>query len=179
MKFLQHKKLILQALATILCSFSTNFLFSDNFPSNPHIVIDGSGNQIAVWDVNTGTTNIVQSSIFTLSWSAATTISTTNPAFNSQIVMTSTGNAVAAWIALDSVNQVYCLCTATATPLGGWSAPTTHTATNEQLNQFDLKINSLGEAVLIWTSIIGNSTNVWTSTQSIFSGGWGTPTQLF
>ena len=181
MRYLQREMIrnVIQGIFTLICCFSVSALFSAGVPSDGRIVIDSLGNQVAVWEVATDATSTIQSSIFTTSWSSPTTISTTSPAFGAQVMANEAGNTVAAWLALDTDNQVYCLSVSTLSPITGWSTPTVLSASNENVGQFELKINSVGQAVLIWSSMIGSSTGVWTNTALTFGGGWGTSAQLF
>ena len=74
---------------------------------NPQIAIDGSGNALAVWQQFDGLRNNIWSNRYTAgttnSWSTPTLIETDNTggAFDPQIAINASGNAVAVWTQSD------------------------------------------------------------------------------
>lgn len=174
------KKLAFFVVALGLC-FGGGNLCAD-FPTDPHIEIDSSGNQVAIWEVDGDTSSSIQSSTFITSWSAATTISGGDSAFGTKFVSNASGQIAAAWFVLDGVNSIYNIKVTTYdSGTNTWSTPTLITSTNEDVNQFQLKINSTGATTIIWTSYDVNdqTTKSWTSIASTYGGSWSTPHQLF
>ncbi|WP_462320576.1 choice-of-anchor U domain-containing protein [Halochromatium sp.] len=67
---------------------------------NPQVAVDHSGNAIAVWRSSNGTNSIIQSARYDATsgeWSSVSDISTAGSAFEPQVAVDSSGNAIAVW----------------------------------------------------------------------------------
>ena len=157
----------------------TSSLFSDQI-RNPHLVVDTSGNQIAVWEVtaSSGDSHIYASRKPVLgSWSTPVIISNTSTeqATNPQIIVGPVGAVTVVWTYINLTEGIYSLATATYNGLSGWSSPAVLSTTNDDVIQdFELSINSLGKVVMIWGaySVDTGNSHIWNSVLS--TGSWST-----
>ena len=184
MKYLQtrfYTSLVQLFSILAVCIGATGSLAAD-FPTEPMIAIDSSGNQVAVWEVDGATSTSIQAAVFeSSSWGAPTTISGSQNAFLPQLIVNDSGNTIAAWFFIDEVNSVYSIATSMLSPTTGiWSPPEVVSTTDEDVSDFQLKMNGSGQVALIWTSYNATTTDIstWASTAS-FGGSWGTPVELY
>jgi hypothetical protein len=192
MKYLQKSFYVraAQLLSVASMCMGASTLCSDT-PSQPRVVVDPAGNEVALWEVDGDTSSSIQSAFFpdpnnAGNWTTPVTISGSENAFEPTVMATDAGDIIAVWYSYDSVSGFYNLATstfATSTIVtsGTWSSPFIVTPSNHDVSDFQVKIhNSTSEVVLFWTAF--NSTTsadeAWTSTMS-FGGSWSAPMQLF
>lgn len=162
-----------------------NALIAD-LPANFTIVSDSSGNEVAVWELDSDDgTQVIQSSLYPDpsnpgNWtSPSTTISTSTAASDPTMVATTLGDVVAAWYFYDDVNGVYSIAASTLSTSDlstGWSDQVIITPITQDILDFKLSINdSSGEVVLLWQAFDDSGNiNLFTATMSTFGGSWST-----
>jgi len=172
MKYLQNRfcTQVALLLLTMVTSMGAVQLVADS-PDLPVIGIDASGNKIAVWqvDADDGSHNIQASSFqpgIDTVWTTPVMISTSGvDSFSPSIVMNASGQAIATWIAVDTVNEVYTLTAAMGSVGSSWTSPLI--LSNSSHDVFALvptQLNADGDAVVIWNSYdtVSTATEVWT-----------------
>ena len=171
----------LLSIASLFCA--TNYLSAD-FATQPQAAIDSSGNQVAVWELDSSDgSSSIQASVYSsedLTWSTPAAISGSDSGQVPLLIANSSGQTVAAWLLADPVNEVYSMATSMLVS-GTWTTPTVLSGSTEQVfDDFKFNINESGQIVIIWSSIDINTNEsfIMTSTAS-FDGSWSTPVQLF
>jgi hypothetical protein len=111
--------------------------------TDPHVVIDSSGNATAVW-VESGFIKAATLP-FGGSWTVPTTLSLTNTASMPRVAIDSSGNVTAAWIENSLLESAILLFG------GSWGVPTAVSAVSGVSN-FSLDVDASGNGVLVWVS---------------------------
>jgi hypothetical protein len=146
--------------------------------TSPQIAIDSFGNAIAVWARSNGTNIIIQASTKTLNgtWSTPTDLSAVGQdAGLPQIAIDSLGNAIAVWARYNSTGGI--IQASTKTLNGTWSTPIDLSAAGQLAPSPQIAIDSLGNAIAVWTIVNGTYTTIQASTKTL-NGTWSTPTDL-
>ena len=131
---------------------------------NPQIAFDASGNAIAVWQQSDGTRFNIWANRFTpaAGWGAASLIETDNlgGAFNPQIALDGSGNALAVWQQLDGRNNN--IWANRFTPAGGWdTAALIETNDLGSASVPQIAIDASGNAIAVWKQFDGIRFNIW------------------
>lgn len=138
-----------QATPTFLSAINISDPGQDGF--EPQVVVDASGNVIAVWTRSDGTNLRIQSATRTASgpWSAAQTLSDPgNHASSPQIAIDPSGNAVAVWTRSDGTNGRI---QAAYRPAGGsFGTPATISDSGQDASAPDVSMDNSGRAVIVW-----------------------------
>ena len=147
--------------------------------TSPQVVMDGSGNAVAVWYQSDGTRNNIWANRYTPSggWGAAALIETGNgDATSPQVAIDGSGNAVAVWTQSDGTrNNIWAN---RYTPSGGWGTAAL-IETDDAGSAFipQVAMDGSGNAVAVWTQSDGTRGNIWANRYTP-SGGWGTATLI-
>jgi microcompartment protein CcmK/EutM len=135
-------------------TFISDGLYNSTFPQ---IAMDSVGNAMAVWDLNNGTTTVIQSSYYykdTLSWTGYTLSSDTYNSLTPQISMNLSGNAIAVWkLTNTGVGRIQARYFLKGI---GWSSDT-ETLSDITKNSLipQVAIDSLGNSIVIWEQFNG------------------------
>ena len=143
---------------------------------SPQVAMDGSGNAVAVWYQSDGTRNNIWANRYTPSggWGTAALIETDNAgdAYDPQVAMDGSGNAVAVWRQYDGTR--FNIWANRYTPSGGWGTAAlieTDNAGDAYVPQ--VAMDGSGNAVAVWHQSDGTRYNIWANRYTP-SGGWGT-----
>lgn len=146
----------------------------------PLIEVDGAGNSVAVWDVQSGNGRSIQGANLPFGegqWSPLVSISDpVSYAFLPKLSMNESGNAIVGWIVEDSALGVRSLYTSMYPINRGWGSPEKLTADDENVVNFTLKIGSTNTIVVTWYSYSGAlQQETVTSRSVVFAGKWSSP----
>jgi len=142
-------------------------------PPDPQIAIDQSGNGLAVWDQFDGTRTNIWANRYTLTggWGAAELIETddVDSAFNPQIAIDQSGNALAVWVQRDETGILSNIQANRFTPADGWGvAELIKLDTTDISSSPQIAIDQNGGAVAVWE--LGS--DIWAN-HFIPTEGWG------
>jgi predicted enzyme related to lactoylglutathione lyase len=146
--------------------------------SNPQIVIDSSGNAIAIWSQYDGAYFSIYSNRYTAStgtWGSATLVEMNSGDANiPQITLDSSGNAVAIWTQFDvHHNGIYANHYSVST--GTWgSVVSLDTNITWGAEHPKIVMNSSGNAIAIWSQYDGTFRSIYASHYTAATGLWGT-----
>jgi hypothetical protein len=155
----------------------------------PQIAIDKLGNAIAVWQLYSDSTSIIQASYHNKggSWSVVPKDLSSTGAVSPQIAMNSSGNAFVVWQINNGSNMII-QTTHYNKSTSSWSA--VQTLSDESTNAFDpqISIDSLGNAIAIWSGNYNTryitqvryyteSTSSWSTIQNLSAEGKNTSEQ--
>lgn len=108
--------------------------------SNPHILLDGSANAVAIW--LEGTDLVAKTKPLSMSWSSATTLSS-SAASEPQLVVDSAGNATAIWVESGAIKTK-------TKPAGmSWGSVTTLASSGASAPQIAIETTT-GDIVAVW-----------------------------
>ena len=148
--------------------------------SEPQIVMDDSGNAIAIWNQKLepfgNVENIWVNHFDSSGWDEPQIIGTESFSRSPNIAMNSSGNAVAVWQIWDSVKSRYVIVSKNYNRIDGWGELTEIDLDEGLSYSPEISINEDGAAVAIWHQV-GEEQNIWVnylSTDSI----WGTAVKL-
>jgi hypothetical protein len=143
--------------------------------SSPQVAVDPNGNGLAVWNQFDGTRFTIWATRFTptTGWSTAQLIGTeTGDAASAQVVVDSSGNALATWSQFDGTRRS--IWANRFTPATGWSAAQRiGTNTSEGAHSPHVAVDPSGNALAVWYQFDGGRSNVWAN-RFTPSTGWGT-----
>jgi hypothetical protein len=126
-----------------------------DLPNNPNAFGDTSGNQVAVWELDTDTSSSIVSQIFSSgTWAPQSQISdvSNTDAMNPVLAGNDEGDAAAGWLYVNE-NGFLALGASTYTVANGWISPSTNlSTTDEDVLSFTVTMNSAGQAVITWNS---------------------------
>ena len=147
---------------------------------SPQVAVNPSGNAVAVWKQSDGTRWNIWSNRYTsgTGWGTATLIETDNSgdAFDPQVVIDSSGNAVAVWKQSDGTR--WNIWSNRYTAGVGWGTATLiETDNSGDATGPQVAVDSSGNAVVVWSQTDGTRWNIW-SNRYIFGVGWGTATLI-
>ncbi|MBT0665421.1 hypothetical protein KI809_14025 [Geobacter pelophilus] len=144
--------------------------------SYPQVAIDASGNALAVWQQSDGTRYNIWSNRYNAvtGWGTAALIETDNlgDAFNPQVAIDTSGNAVAVWHQSDGTHTN--IWSNRYTAVTGWGTAAlieTDNAGNALIPK--VAIDSFGNAVAVWYQYDGSRSNIWSNRYTTGTG-WGT-----
>ena len=144
---------------------------------NPQIAIDANGNAIAVWRQSDGIRSNIWTNRYTAStdsWSDAELIETddTGSAWNQQIAIDASGNAIAVWQQSDgSRDNIW---TNRYIPNFGWgSAQLIETSTGSAQDP-KIAFDANGNAIAVWRQWDGTRYNIWANRYTASTETWGT-----
>jgi hypothetical protein len=157
----------------------TTLIETDNAgdAKNPQVAVDASGNAVAVWsqydDIDWGFS--IWSNRYTAGtgWGTATLIDTDmRDAYDPQVAVDASGNAVAVWSQDDgSRNNIWSNRYSTST---GWGTATLIETDNVGgAGHPQVAINASGNAVAVWSQSDGTRNNIWSNRYTTGTG-WGT-----
>lgn len=139
---------------------STTILQFSNGIQTPHVVIDNTGNGIAIWQTFSGTNYIIETCRYIggSGWDPAntTTLSVIAGAMqdsnNAHIAIDGAGNAFTLWDYNDGVNTR--IEAVRYTPGGGWDIANTFTISPAGEDSFEpqIAINQTGNAIAVWAN---------------------------
>lgn len=117
-----------------------------------HIVADNTGNAIAVWQQNDGTSTRVYANRLTAvsSWGTPTVISsnTSTKAYAPEIAMNKSGSAMAVWY--EDNSQTFNAYARSFTPSMGWDAVQSIETGTSNAYEVHVAIDDVGNAVALW-----------------------------
>jgi len=148
--------------------------------TRPKIAFDGSGNAVAVWRVSDGTRDNIWANRYTAGsgWGTAMLIESDNSgnAFDPQIAMDTSGNALAVWFQYDGAR--YNIWANRYTAGSGWG-PATLIESNNSGNASapQIAFDASGTALAVWQQHDGTRWNIWANRYTTGSG-WGTATLI-
>jgi len=146
--------------------------------TNPHVIIDQSGNAVAIWERFNGFYSMIQSAALPHngSWSAPVDISLIGQdAFLPQLSVNLSGNVLAVW---KRFNGSHYIIESASLPYGGnWSAPVAVSLPGQNADKPQISLDSEGEAIAVWIRFNG-ITNTIQASRSAFGGAWSTPNNL-
>jgi hypothetical protein len=156
------------------------------FSQVAQVVVDVSGNVVAVWPQWDGTREDLWSNRWTTSggWGTAERIETdgTGSAYRPQVAVDASGNAVVVWYQWDGTRDS--IWSNRWTPSGGWgTAERIETDDAEDARGPQVAIDAIGDAVAVWqrfdTTLDRQErrASVW-SNRWTPSGGWGTAERI-
>lgn len=172
----------LQALHIYSCTLDSGVWSSPTLVSAPsyisqfpNVVIDSYGDGCAIWTENDGTTNRIKSSIYSApgvtgatgptgadGWQTPSYVSDANKtAYKGKLASDDAGNIVCVWKGLEGTTgtaanpKVY-----VATYEGFWSSPELISDPTTYVNDYDLGINELGDAIIAWESGTSSSNSI-------------------
>jgi len=145
---------------------------------NPQVAVDQSGYAIAVWEQSDGTHSNIWSNHYDVGtgWGTPTLIEadSTGDAYNPQIAVDQTGNAVVVW---EEFNGSRSNISANRYDIGrGWgtSALIEIDDAGDAYNP-QVAVNQTGYAVAVWEQSDGTRSNIWSNRYDVGTG-WGTAT---
>lgn len=158
----------------------------------PQVVVDRSGNAIAIWGYNPGSPNERRlfSSFLAFGssqWSTPIIVSTNLTATQGisappKIAVDGCGNAVAIWSIGDSSNNLFFLQSATLrSGSNQWSNPvivTTNLTAGQEVVVPVIAMNSCGNGVATWGLLVATDTYAVQAATFSFDSGWSTPVFL-
>lgn len=149
--------------------------FSNQDAENPRLAFDAAGNAIAIWDRYDTPNPVIQVSHYsaaTGSWQIPIDVSPpTQASFAPDIAIDAQGNATAVWLRFDGV--VYVLQAARATVDGStWSAPVDIATVGPGALGPAVMVTPAGDALVIWTRLVGISASVHAARYVASSGTW-------
>ena len=145
---------------------------------DPQIAVDASGNALAVWQQYDGARDNIYANRFTAatnSWGIAALIETDlGNAFDPQVAMDASGNALAVWSQFDGTrHNIYANRFAAAT--GSWGASAL-IETNDAggASRPQIAVNAGGDALAVWHQFDGTRINIWANRFTAATSSWGT-----
>ncbi|PKM43685.1 MAG: hypothetical protein CVV05_12515 [Gammaproteobacteria bacterium HGW-Gammaproteobacteria-1] len=140
------------------------------------IAMDGSGNALAVWSQSDGTRQNIWSNRYTAGsgWGTAVLIETGDAgnAFNPEIAMDASGNALAVWNQFDGIRDN--IWSNRYTVGSGWSAAELIETFNTGGTDLPrIAMDAGGNALAVWSQSDGTRYNIWFNRYTVGSG-WGT-----
>jgi len=132
---------------------------------DPQIAVDSSGNAIAVWrQYGSSRWNIYANRYVPgTGWGTAELIETDDgDAFNPQIAVDSSGNAIAVWRQKDGTKyNIYANCYVPNE--GGWGTAELIETDDGDASSPQIAVDSSGNAIAVWEQSDGERTNIWTN----------------
>jgi hypothetical protein len=147
---------------------------------SPKVALDGSGNAIAVWYQNNGTSYNILANRYVVGtgWSTATLIETDDAgdAQNPEVAVDGSGNAIAVW---DQDNGTHLNIWANRYVVGtGWSTPTLIETDNVgDAQNPEVAMDGSGNVIAVWDQDDGPRINIWAN-RFVVGTGWSTPTLI-
>ena len=147
--------------------------------SNPQVVVDGSGNAVAVWQRYDGTNDNIWSSHYNAdnsSWSTAVLIenSTAGSASSPKIAADASGNAIVVWRQYDgSAFNIYS--NRYDVSSGNWSTATLIENITGNAYYPQIAVDGRGNAIVVWPHFDGIRSNIWSNRYDAGSEKWLTP----
>jgi hypothetical protein len=142
----------------------------------PQIAFDGSGNAVAVWIQYDGSYDSIYANRYTAGsgWGTAALIETNaGDAYNPQIALDGSGNAIAVWSQYDGADWDN-VCANRYTAGSGWGTAVVIETYNEgSAYAPHIKFDANGNAIAVWCQDYGTSTDIWANRYTTGSG-WGT-----
>ena len=144
----------------------------------PQIAVDASGNALAVWQQYDGARDNIYANRFTAatnSWGIAGLIETDlGNAFDPQIAIDASGNALAVWSQFDGTrHNIYANRFAAATSSWGTSA-LIETNNAGSASRPQIAVNASGDALAVWHQFDGTRINIWANRFTAATSSWGT-----
>ncbi len=149
---------------------------------SPQVTMDETGHAVAVWYRDDGSKNyIVQeshSSDYGATWSAASDLSAAGQfAYNPQVTMDETGNAVAVWRRYDGSNNI--VQESHSSDYGAtWSAASDLSAAGQNAASPQVTMDETGNAVAVWRRYDGSKNIVQESHSSDYGATWSAASDL-
>jgi hypothetical protein len=141
----------------------------------PQIAFDASGNALAVWRQNDGTRHNAWANRFTPAggWGTATLIETNNSgnAYNVQIAMNASGNAMAVWSQFSGSVQDN-IWANRYTPGTGWGTAELLEGLSADASNPQIALDANGNAIAVWIQLDGIRWSIWAS-RFTPADGWG------
>lgn len=160
----------------------TQMIESDNSGSAgyPKIVIDSSGNAIAVWSQDDGVRSNIWSNRYSPDggWGTAQKIESVDSGSTSspQIAIDSSGNAITVWSQHDGTR--YDIWSNRYSPDNGWGiAQKIENLDTGSASTPRIAIDRSGHALAVWSQYDGVGQNIWLNRYSLDSG-WGTAQKI-
>ncbi|MGC4096154.1 MAG: hypothetical protein QM706_03470 [Nitrospira sp.] len=144
----------------------------------PQVAVDGSGNAVAVWTQSDGTRDNIVANRYvaaTNSWGTPQLIEADNGgAYDAQVAMDSSGNAVAVWEQYDGTRyNIWANRYVAAT--NSWGTAQLIEADNAgDAYLAQVAVDGSGNAVAVWEQSDGTRTNIWANRYVAATNSWGT-----
>jgi predicted enzyme related to lactoylglutathione lyase len=141
----------------------------------PQLAFDGSGNGMAVWEqgspIGSRTDIWARRYLAGTGWGAAQLIENNDagPAYEPQVAMDSSGNAIAVWWQYDGTN--YNIYSNRFTPAGGWAAPLLLENTSGFAYRPKIGMDGNGNAFVVWYQANSTTLNIWAN-RFVIGGAW-------
>lgn len=147
--------------------------------TQPQVAIDASGNALAVWQQAGATGDSIWSNRYTAGagWGTPVMIQANSEFAQSvQITMDANGNALAAWV---QINTGYRIWANRYTPGTGWgtAALIDTNSTADQADAPDIAFDASGNAMVVWTQSNASVSSIWANRYAAGTG-WGTATLI-
>jgi predicted enzyme related to lactoylglutathione lyase len=145
----------------------------DGNATGPQVVVDPSGNAIAVWTQSDGARFNIWANRFTplAGWGAAELIEADDGnATGPQVVVDPSGNAIAIWTQSDGTR--FNIWANRFTPLAGWGAAELIETDDGTVSSLGIAIDPSGNAIAVWTQADGTRFNIWANRFTPTTG-WG------
>lgn len=137
--------------------------------TSPYIAMDGSGDAIAVWELN----GEIRARRYTagVGWGVITTISSAGGAAAPHITLDNAGDAMAVWTQTDGTHiNVW---TNHYIAGWGWGTPATIADGSGDADAPRVAADDAGDVMAVWQQSDGTRTNIWANRYTV-GGGWGT-----
>ncbi len=172
--------LVLLSLQSALQAVWSNpvTLSTSNAAAN-EVSVNASGDAVSVWQRTDGSTFRIEGSFlpFVGSWTMPSTLSVVGQnAFVPQVAIDPSDHSVAVWIRFDGSN--YVVQSSTSAFGGAWSSPINVSASGSNADMPQVAVDPSGNAVAIWTKIIGGFAVVQGATLGFGNSSWSSPVNL-
>lgn len=145
----------------------------------PKVAMDGSGNAIAVWHQDNGTSYNVWANRYVVGtgWGTPTIIETENAdAYPPRVAVDGSGNAIAMWYQHDGT-RLSIWANRYVVETGWGTASLVETDDVGDASYPEVAVDSSGNAIAVWRQDDGTRTNIWAN-HYVKGIGWGSPTLI-
>ena len=145
---------------------------------SPKVALDANGNAIAVWNQSDGTRRDIWANRYSAStsaWGTATLIETDNAgdAFNPQIAVDASGNAIAVWNQSDGTYRNIWANRYNAGSATWGTAELIETDNAGSADSPRVASSTSGNALAVWYQSDGTRDNIWASRYNASTSAWG------
>ncbi|MBS4168785.1 hypothetical protein [Parachlamydia sp. AcF125] len=159
-------------------SIPANLSLPGQNATNPQVVVDQSGNAVAIWERSNGMHLVIQAATLPRNGSWTTPVDISLPgqeALQPHLTVNLSGNVLAVWKRFDGRHY---LIESAALPYGGsWSFPTILSQPGQNADKPQVALDAAGEAIAVWSRYNGKR-NVVQASRSTFGNPWDTPKDL-
>lgn len=145
--------------------------------TNPQVVVDQSGNAVAIWERSNGLYSVIQASYLPHNgnWSIPVDISLTSQnAFLPQLAVNLSGDVIACW---KRFNGLHYIIESASLPYGGkWSQPFVISLSGQNADKPQISLDTK-EAIAVWIRFNG-TTNILQASRSLYGSSWSIPENI-